>query len=117
VSYPSVRRLSWGVGVLSHSKRFGGNLPAPTWYSSYRNARDRIVYVVCHIVLVAVLIGGTEVIRYLVHLIGNPLFYDKVPIGYIFDTVELGILVPFIILVPLEALGVFRKEEKGDENE
>lgn len=66
--------------------------------------------------LVAVLIGGIEVVRYLVHLIGNPLFYDKIPIGYIFDTVELGILVPLVILVPLEALGVFRKK-KGDENE
>ena len=91
-------------------------MPAPPWYTSYRNARDRIGYVLCHLAVVVVIIGSIEIVRYLVHLIGNPMLYDKVPIGYIFDTVELGIIVPFIILGSLEALGVFRKK-KDEENE
>lgn len=87
----------------------------PTWYTSYRNARDRICYVICHLAVVAVIIGSIEIVRYLVHLIGNPMFYDKIPIGYVFDTVELGVIAPFIVLGSLEALGVFRKKKDDDE--
>jgi len=56
------------------------------------------------------LLGVVALIQWLVLKLGEPKLFDIIPLGYIFDSMDLAILIAFIVLGTLEAVMVFRNK-------
>jgi len=63
---------------------------------------------VAHFVVACLFIGIIFAIQSLLIVFGDPKLLDAVPLRYIFDGMDGGILVAFVILGTLDAVRVFR---------
>jgi hypothetical protein len=89
-------------------------LPKQPWYSSFPKAFRWGAYIAAHVFVASILIGGIYLIQHLILLVGDPNLYDRFPLRYVFDTMELGVIGPFLVLGTLETISVFRKEDSND---
>jgi len=84
-------------------------LPGP-WYSAFETAWRWGSYVAAHALVAVVLVGAIEFIQKLILRLGDPKLFDIVPLRYIFDGMDLAILVAFLVIGTLEAIAVFREK-------
>jgi hypothetical protein len=61
-----------------------------------------------HVLVAAVLIGAIYAIQLLLRYAGDPKLFDWIPVRYIFDAMDAGILVAFTAFGTLEAIRAFR---------
>jgi hypothetical protein len=59
-----------------------------------------------------VLLAAIVLVQRLVLQAGDPKLFDRVPLRYIFDGMDLAILVAFLVLGTLEAVMVFKRPER-----
>jgi hypothetical protein len=59
------------------------------------------------------LVGAIEIVQYILLQLGDPKLFDTIPLRFIFDGMDLAILVAFVVLGTSEAISVF-KERKDD---
>ena len=83
------------------------------WYSSFGKALRWGSYVAAHAVVAIIILGAIYLIQQLLIMAGDPKLFDVIPLRYIFDGMDLGILLAFIVLGTLEAVRVFREQENG----
>jgi hypothetical protein len=55
------------------------------------------------------LLAVVALIQWLVLKVGDPKLFDVVPLRYIFDGMDVGILFAFVVLGTIEAVMVFRR--------
>jgi hypothetical protein len=84
-------------------------LPGP-WYSAFETAWRWGSYVAAHALVAVVLVGAIEFIQKLILRLGDPKLFDIVPLRYIFDGMDLAILLAFLVIGTLEAIAVFREK-------
>ena len=84
-------------------------MPGP-WYSAFETAWRWGSYVAAHALVAVVLVGAIEFIQKLILRLGDPKLFDIVPLRYIFDGMDLAILVAFLVIGTLEAIAVFREK-------
>lgn len=60
--------------------------------------------------MAALIIGAIYLIQRLLVMAGDPMLFDKVPVRYIFDCMDLGILAAFLTLGTVEAVVVFKEQ-------
>jgi hypothetical protein len=84
-------------------------VPKP-WYSAFETAWRWGSYIAAHAVVAMILIGAIELIQGLILRVGDPKLFDIVPLRYIFDGMDLAILLAFLVLGTLEAVAVFREK-------
>jgi hypothetical protein len=83
-----------------------------TWYAAFETAWHWGSFIAAHALIACILIGSIQVVQMLVFAIGDPKLFDTVPLRYIFDGMDLGILVAFIVLGTVEAIAVFQVRER-----
>ena len=84
-----------------------------SWYAPFIKALRAGAYVAAHLLVAAALIGAIYAIQLLLRYIGDPKLFDWIPIRYIFDAMDAGILVAFIVFGIVDAILVFREDAKG----
>jgi hypothetical protein len=82
---------------------------AKPWYFAFETAWRWGSFVAAHIIVACILIGGIKLVQYLLLELGDTKLFDIIPLRYIFDGMELGVLVAFVVLGTLEAISVFRE--------
>ena len=81
------------------------------WHRSFKKGIAWGSYVAAHALVTVVLICVIAGIQRLLIWIGDPKLFDWVPLRYIFDVVDLGILAAFIFFGTREAVHVFREQD------
>jgi hypothetical protein len=81
------------------------------WYAAFVTAWHWGSFIAAHALVACVLIGSIEVVQLLILAIGDPRLFDILPLRYIFDGMDVGILVAFIVLGMVEAIVVFQTRE------
>ena len=80
------------------------------WYSAFETALRWGSFIAAHALVAMLLLGVVALIQWLVLKLGEPKLFGIIPLGYIFDSMDLAILIAFIVLGTLEAVMVFRKK-------
>lgn len=83
------------------------------WQNSFGKALKWGSYLAAHTFVTAILVGAIWLIQSLLVAQGDPKLFDWIPLRYIFDAMDLGILAAFLIFGTLEAISVFK--ERDDE--
>jgi hypothetical protein len=83
-----------------------------TWGVSFEKALGWGAYVLAHAFVAVLLIAAIGIVQEFLYLIGDPRLFDKIPIRYIFDGMDVAILVGFFALTALEAIWVFREQRR-----
>jgi hypothetical protein len=83
------------------------------WYGPFFQALRAGAYFAAHVLIAAALIGAIYVIQWLLVQIGDPKLFDWIPIRYIFDAMDFGILVAFVVFGVVEAFLVFQEHARG----
>ena len=80
------------------------------WYDSASKAVRWGIFILCHAIVASVLIGAIHVVQWLVVLTGDHKLFDVIPLRYVFDGMDAGILLAFVVLGTMEAVRVFREQ-------
>jgi len=78
------------------------------WYEAFTTAWRWGSFIAAHALVALLLIAVVFAIQRALLLVGDPKLFDTVPIRYIFDGMDLGILVAFLVLGTMEAIRVFK---------
>lgn len=84
---------------------------AAPWYRPFKKAFRSGCYLVAHAMVAFLIIGLSEAIKRVLLWDGDPELFDLVPLRYIFDAVDIGILAVFLFFGTKEAIQVFRENE------
>jgi len=79
------------------------------WHSPLAKAFKAGLYLACHAFIAAMTIVGVSMIHALLDLVGNPKLFGALPVSYIFDVMDVAILVMFLISGTKAAICVFRE--------
>jgi hypothetical protein len=82
---------------------------ASPWYRSFQKALRWGSYIAAHGLVTILLIAVIHGIQWLVILAGDPKLFDVIPLRYILDGMDLGLLLVFVVLGTTEAVRVFRE--------
>jgi hypothetical protein len=88
-----------------------GTILAP-WYSAFETAWRWGSFILAHALVAIVLLAAIVLVQRLVLQAGDPRLFDRVPLRYIFDGMDLAILVAFLVLGTVEAVMVFKRPER-----
>ena len=78
------------------------------WYAPFIRALRAGIYLATHVLVAAILIGAIYVVQWLLGYAGDPKLFDWIPIRYIFDAMDAGILITFIVFGTIEAVRAFQ---------
>jgi hypothetical protein len=81
----------------------------PEWKNHLIRSLNRMSFLASHVFIVVVLILAIAVIHAVLHVFGYPTLFDWFPARYIFDLMDLALIVAVIVAGTLEAFDVFRK--------
>ena len=84
---------------------------ARTWYSPVIGAVRWSCYIACHAVATGIFLLATWALARLVTELGEPKLYDTVPYHYIIDTVDIVLIIEFVVYGAFEAYRVFKEQE------
>jgi hypothetical protein len=84
------------------------------WHRSFQNAFLAICYLIAHFLIVLVLIGLITVIQWILVRDGDPRVFDICPWRYIFDAMEVAVVMVFLVFGTREAIRVFRENERRE---
>jgi hypothetical protein len=88
--------------------RRGKKVVGPPWHGAFYRALRTGSFFVAHVIVALVFIGGIELIQLALLKLGDPKLFDILPLRYIFDAMDLAILVAFLVLGTVEAVTVFK---------
>jgi hypothetical protein len=83
------------------------------WYRPFLRALSYGSYVLAHVGVALLLISGIRAIQWLVISTGDPKLFDFLPLRWVFDVMDLGILSTFTVFGTLEAIDVFGKRDQS----
>jgi hypothetical protein len=78
------------------------------WYFAFATAWIWGSFIAAHALVAMLLIGVIALIQWLVLRLGDPQLFDTIPLRYVFDGMDLGILVAFVVVGTIHAVIVFR---------
>jgi hypothetical protein len=81
------------------------------WRHSFGKAFRWGSFVCAHALVALVLIVAILGIQELLIWVGDPKLFDRVPLRYVFDLMDVGILVTFLFFGTLEGVRVFREND------
>jgi hypothetical protein len=79
-------------------------------YSAFETAWRWGSFIAAHALVAMVLLAVVALLQWLVLRLGDPKLFDVIPLRYIFDGMDLGILVAFVVLGTVEAVIVFKRK-------
>jgi len=73
-------------------------------------------YLLAHLLVSMIIVAICAAVQKVLLWDGDPKLFDAVPLRYVFDAIDLGILVAFLVFGTREAWKVFAEEmEQGDD--
>ena len=81
------------------------------WYSPVIGALRWWCYIACHAVATGLFLLASWALAKLVAELGEPKLYDTVPYRYIIDSVDLALIVEFVVYGAFEARRVFKEQD------
>jgi hypothetical protein len=81
------------------------------WRSPWIEAFRVAMHLLSHLAVVLVLIGIISAVQWALRAAGEPKLLDILPIRYIFDTMDLGLLALFLVFGTISAFHAFREGE------
>ena len=72
-----------------------------------------VIFLICHTVITLVLILVAYAAHYLILATGDPKLFDAVPLRYLFDAMDAGLIVSYIALGTIGAFLAFRERSDG----
>ena len=82
--------------------------PVP-WYAPLVRLARAAVYIAAHTAVALLLITAIETVSAWLRHAGDPKLWDWIPVRYLFDTMDLAILIVFICYGTIEAIRAFRE--------
>ena len=82
---------------------------AKHWYSAFETAWRWGSFIAAHALVAMLLLGVIALIQWLVLQRGDPKLFDTIPLRYVFDGMDLGVLIAFIVVGTIEAVIVFKR--------
>lgn len=82
---------------------------AEPWYSAFETAWRWGSFIAAHALVAMLLLGVIALLQWLVLQLGDPKLFDRIPLRYVFDGMDLGILVAFVVIGTIEAVIVFKR--------
>jgi hypothetical protein len=67
------------------------------------------MYIACHTAAAMLLIGAISIVSAWLHDRGDPTFFDRIPVRYFFEAVDIAILVVFTVFAIIDAVKAFRE--------
>jgi hypothetical protein len=104
------------VAANSVGRRHGMGLAHP-WYQPFVKALRVGAFLLAHVLTAALLVTLLSGFSWLLHSLGNPKLFEQVPVSYVFDAMDLMVLVVFVIFGLVEAVTVFRGKDNGSGGE
>jgi hypothetical protein len=83
------------------------------WYAPLNRGLRAAAFFVAHLISALIIIGGIYVIQTLLLHMGNPKLFDRIPVKYIFDAMDVFVLIVFVVFGTAEAYVVFQEHHKG----
>lgn len=71
------------------------------------------LFVGIHVALALLLITGVWVIKHWLLAIGDPRLFDWMPMRYLFDALDLGVIVSFMLFGGMEVFLLFQENYRG----
>lgn len=81
-----------------------------TWKTPFQKAALAGAFIIAHLMVALLFVGAIYLIEELLERLGDPKLFDRFPLRYIFDAIDLGILAVFGFLGLIEAYFVFRDD-------
>ena len=79
------------------------------WYAPLIKLLRAVIYIAAPTAVALLLITAIEIVAGWLHRTGDPKLWDWVPVRYLFDTMDLAILIAFIWYGTAEAIRAFRE--------
>jgi hypothetical protein len=83
------------------------------WYTPLGRGLRAGAFFTAHLAVALVIIAGIHLIQSALAFLGNPLLFGLVPVKYIFDAVDVFVLLEFVVFGSMEAYVVFMEHYKG----
>ena len=80
------------------------------WYAPAWGTLHLLTIVAGHLIVAAALLGSGVLLDRFVKWLGDPYLYDSVPLRYVVDTMDGGVLLAFITLGPWSFWMAMRRE-------
>ena len=80
------------------------------WHAPFRKGARVCCYLAAHLLVTLVLLAGIEVVRWALVSLHDPKLFDVVPLRYVFDVMDVGLLLTFIIMGTIHGFMVWREE-------
>jgi hypothetical protein len=71
------------------------------------------VFLAVHVVLALIIIAGLYAVQLGLIAIGDPKLFDIIPVRYIFDAMDVGVLIAFCLFGGMEAYLLFQEHYLG----
>ena len=79
------------------------------WYAPLIKLLRAVIYIAAPTAVALLLITAIEIVAGWLHRTGDPKLWEWVPVLYLFDTMDLAILIAFIWYGTAEAIRAFRE--------
>lgn len=83
------------------------------WYTPLGRGLRAAAFFTAHLAVALVIIGGIHLVQSALAFVGNPLLFGLVPVKYIFDAVDVFVLLEFVVFGSMEAYVVFMEHYRG----
>ena len=79
------------------------------WYVPFSRALRAAAFLTGHVLIAVVLISGVTLVNVLLEQLGNPKLFHRVDLSYVFDGIDLLLLLVFGVFGVSEAITVFKE--------
>jgi len=83
------------------------------WYAPLNRGLRAAAFFAAHLISALMIIGGIYVVQTLLMYMGDPKLFDRIPVKYIFDAMDVFVLVVFVVFGTGEAYVVFQEHHKA----
>ena len=87
--------------------------PDHPWYTPLGRGLRAGAFFVAHLAVALLIVGGIYLIQSALSYLGNPLLFDVIPIKYVFDALDIFVVIEFVVFGTMEAYVVFLEHYKG----
>jgi len=84
------------------------------WYAPFIRLLRAAAYLTSHTLVALLLIGAITVVEELIHRVGDPILFGRVPLHWFFDAMDVTILLVFMVFGTIEGIRAFENEDHID---
>lgn len=113
------KRLVIWQGVLKFSRTLPCGLAKRGAVDLFRGLATKTVigvacfFVAAHLIVALILIGAIYIVQVFLLSVGDPKLFDRIPVRYLFDAMDLFILLEFVVFGTIDACYEFSEDMRN----